>query len=431
MHTFPRPDADILQLLAVLRAQGPLGASELLPHLGKSQPTLSRLLRGLSQQVVVMGRGRSTRYGLPQPILGLPARQALHWVHEDGRVAHWGDLTLLAGGKLHVQAADIDYTGTELPWFLSPLQAQGFLGRLLARQLGAHGLDTQPERWPLEHSLFAALRLHDAPGALYLGQPASQALPMLTHAPDADRLASDVATPLPAGSSAGGEQAKFLAQYPNGSAVLVKFSPPRGTPFGERWHDLLIAEHHALALLSTHGVPVAASTLWHTPSRTYLISTRFDRIGPHGRRHVVALDAWHQAFVPGARQHWAATCAELARQKRVPPELPGQAAALLHFGRLIGNTDMHFGNLALTVQPEDVAPGRGHLAPVYDMLPMRWRPNPTLGTLDLSPCEPEPFDLQSAALPLARAYWSQLADEPLLSPAFRSLARHMHARLKS
>lgn len=429
MITPPRLEADAALLLSLLRSKGPLRAAELAQRLGKSQPTISRLLGALSHAVVVLGQGRSTRYAAPQPILGLPARQPLHWVHNDGRIETWGELTLLANGQLHVQAAGIDHTGTDWPWFLSPLRAHGFLGRLLARQLASHGLEAQPERWSLEQSVFAALRLHDAPGALHLGQPTPQPLPQLITPDDADRLANDVAATLPAGSFAGGEQAKFLAQAGDGTALLVKFSPPRGTPFGERWHELLVAEHHALTLLAEHGVPVAPSALWHTAQRTYLLSTRFDRLRPQGRRHVVAIDAWHQAFVPGPRQHWAATCTELARQRRVPPEVPAQAAALLHFGRLIGNTDMHFGNLSLLVQPDQVATGRGTLAPVYDMLPMRWRPDPVQGQVDLTPFTPDPIDLQSPARPLARDYWHRLIQDPALSAEFHRLARAMRDHL--
>ena len=55
----------------------------------------------------------------------------------------------------------------------------------------------------------------------------------------------------------------------------------------------------------------------------------------------------HDAFVPGARQHGAATCEALARLRRLPPQAPVQVGALLQFGRLIGNSDMHFGNLSL------------------------------------------------------------------------------------
>ncbi len=115
MGTSTSLDADVALLLGSLRSQGPQRAAALAQQLGKSQPTLSRLLGALSHEVVVLGQGRSTRYALPQPILGLPARQPLHWVHEDGHIEAWGELTLLASGHLHVQAAGIDHTGTDWP----------------------------------------------------------------------------------------------------------------------------------------------------------------------------------------------------------------------------------------------------------------------------------------------------------------------------
>lgn len=425
MNTFLNPDAT--RLLGALQTLSPQTAAELARRLGKSQPTLSRLLRELSTEVVALGQGRATVYALPKPLLGLPARQPLLWVHADGRVEAWGELTALQGGKVHVQAKGINTVFDGLPWFLTPLRPSGFLGRAIAHQLAPQGFASNPELWPLEQVLFAATTLPDSPGALQLGTGISAAtqLPTLTADADLDGLAAAAAFTAPAGSSAGGEQAKFLAREPDGHGALVKFSPPRGTPFGERWHDLLVAEHLALSVLAEHGVAVATSRLVHTASRTYLVSRRFDRIGHAGRRHVVALDAFHAAFVGGPRQHWAATCQVLAHQRRVPAETPAQAQALLHFGRLIGNTDMHFGNLSLCVEPADVAAGRGRLAPVYDMLPMRWRPDVYNGDFGLDTFEPDALALQSAARPLARAFWARCADQSIFSMAFRMLAGRM------
>jgi serine/threonine protein kinase HipA of HipAB toxin-antitoxin module len=55
------------------------------------------------------------------------------------------------------------------------------------------------------------------------------------------------------------------------------------------------------------------------------------------------------------------------------------------FGQYIGNTGMHFGNLSFFV--DDVIAPKIRLAPVYDMLPMMWRPDPHLGLTD-SPVSP-------------------------------------------
>lgn len=420
-----------------LARQGVATAAQLQAVIGRSQPTVSRLLAALGPELLVLGQGRSTRYALAEPFSGMPPRLPVHWVHPDGRIEPWGSVAVATGQRVHLDAPGLDLlTQGQLPWLLAPLRAEGFLGRLLAQRLALQGLERQPERWSVAQQLFAACAQPDAPGALVVGEPRRSELPPWGGTADLDALAADVASSLPAGSSAGGEQAKFLARRADGQAVLVKFSPPRGTPFGERWHDLLHAEALALEVLGLHGVGVARSQVVETPARTYLVSERFDRLPAtgsrrfEGRRHAVPLHAVHEAFVGGPRQHWAATVQALVRQRRLPAEAAAQVEALLRFGRLIGNSDMHFGNLSLLVEPDAAAAGRFSLAPVYDMLPMRWRPDTQAGTLDLWPFTPEPVDLQSAARPVAQTFWARVAAHARLSPDFRALAKQMLKNLE-
>lgn len=124
-------------------------------------------MAALSAHAVALGSGRSTRYAVPQPILGLSAQQPLAWVHEDGSTdAGWGTLNSIAGERVRVRASGVDLlVQGGLPWLLSPLRPTGFLGRLLARRLNLQGADANPEQWPLAQALFAALHKHDAPGA--------------------------------------------------------------------------------------------------------------------------------------------------------------------------------------------------------------------------------------------------------------------------
>ena len=250
------PESALLpQLLAAVAARGVVHSVALQALLGRSQATVSRLVAEAGPQLLVLGAGRRTRYALPQTILGQAAQQPLWWVYEDGRVERWGRLSFLRGEFVHVQARGIDLlTRGALPWFLAPLRTEGFIGRQLARDLTAWGLAANPAQWSLEQALFAALRTPDAPGAIALGEAAAANPPHAIAAADFDALADTTSGTLPAGSSAGGEQAKFLARRADGAPTLVKFSPPRGTPFGERWHDLLHAEALALALLAEHGV---------------------------------------------------------------------------------------------------------------------------------------------------------------------------------
>ena len=428
------PESTLRQALA---QRGVATAAQLQAALGRSQPTVSRLLAALGRDLLVMGQGRSTRYALAQPFSGMPTRLPLHWVHADGRIEAWGSVAVATGQHVHLEGPGLDLlTQGQLPWLLAPLRAEGFLGRLLAQRLALQGLDRQPERWSVAQQLFAASSQPDAPGALVVGEALTSALPPWRTPADLDALAADVAATLPAGSSAGGEQAKFLARRTDGQSVLVKFSPPRSTPFGDRWHDLLHAEALALDVLGAHGVSVARSQVFETTARTYLVTERFDRLrlaaGPRfeGRRHAVPLHAVHEAFVGGPRQHWAATAQALVSRRRLPAEAGAQVDALLRFGRLIGNSDMHFGNLSLWVEPADVAAGRFTLAPVYDMLPMRWRPDTQTGTLDLWPFSPEPVDLQSPARAVAQVFWARAAAHTHLSPGFRALARQMLGKLQ-
>ena len=440
-------DFSLIELLRVLRTRGALNSVQLQSELGVSQPTVSRLVAAAATRVLVLGQGRATRYALPHPIGTAAAVQPLWWIDEAGIARPFARLSFAERGQVHVEAALPSgrfaiTTAGRLPWLLAPLRGEGFLGRALARRLAPQGLPAEPGAWSLEQVLLAALHTPDAPGALVLGEPAppggpalegpslegvadTQALALL------EQLADGVAQAAPAGSSAGGEQPKFLLRDHDGHPLIVKFSPPRGSPFGERWHDLLHAEALALALLGEHGVPVAAARVVHTPRRTLLLSRRFDRIGRHGRRHAVPLWAVHEAFVPGAPSRWATTCEALEARRRLPAGSAVQVQALAQFGRLIGNTDMHFGNLSLFVAPADVQRGRFTVAPLYDMLPMRWRPDPASGELGLLAFSPDPADLESAARPLAAAFWRRLLDSRDIGRAFRTLAATQHGRTRA
>ena len=431
-------------VVAVLTARGPSTSAQLQRLTSKSQPTLSRALRALGAQVVTLGQGKATRYAIPKAIRGLAAQHTLWWTDARGVSAPWGLLTFLADDSLHVCAAGIDViTRGRLPWFLSPLKLQGFLGREWALRLG---LERDPERWTLEQTLVAALGIDDPTGAISLGEPMGELLPDVPVDPAAraaryDALSADVAATLPAGSSAGGEQAKFLTGLASGERVLVKFSPPRGTPFGERWHDLLHAEALALGVLGEHGVEVAQARVIESATRSYLESMRFDRSGSHapglhaqGRRHLVALDAIHAGFVEGSRQNWAATCDALAVQRRLSPADARAVRALFDFGHLIGNTDMHFGNLSLWA--DNPASGRFALAPLYDMLPMRWRPDGFHGLQDYAPFEPQrrqglPDDGGTSARSVAQVFWQRAATHPPLSQPLRAVAAEMARRLRA
>lgn len=452
-------ESDLAQSLYGLIAQrGLVGSKRLQAITGKSQATIARALASLGPQVIQLGKARRTLYAVPKPILGSSGEQVLTTVDEAGTAHAWGRLCYLEGQRIYVESALNDgvnkqwsmVTEGALPWFLEPLRLQGFLGKLRGAAMGF--ADNNPEHWSLEQVLFAVLaHEHDNLGAFGLGSASvasTAAIAAETFAPTDlaargayyDSLSQDVAKMVSKGSSAGGEQPKFLATVAASDAasnrglesLIVKFTPPRGTPFGERWHDLLHAEAMALYVLSQHGIGVAQPRMIQTDRRTYLESVRFDRVAVRalrfGKRHVVSLTSVHAEFVGNARWHWPATCAALFAQGRLSKTDLTAVQTIHAFGDLIGNTDMHFGNLSLWVDDLTRLDNPTFtLAPVYDMLPMRYRPSEFRDEMgytgftppDLVGLEPEAKD---QAVAMAQAFWLAMSRHAPVSADFRRLA---------
>jgi HipA-like C-terminal domain len=452
MERAPGKHSAVLQqaLLTTLEARGVATAAQLQAAIRKSQPTVSRLLKALGGEVVALGRGRSTRYGVGRPILGTRLGQQPIWWHDiHGGVQPWGRLTWLAQQQIHVQTE----TGqkewlltNKLPWFLAPLRMEGYLGRLAARtSYLARVLDSDPQGWSVEQQLYAAIaQTHDGPGAMTLGDPEggpSSRKPVPFDDEERrlryDLIASDVAGHLNPGSSAGGEQAKFLATRSasvegpkHWEHLIVKFSPPHDTPFGARWRDLLHAEATALSVLAKAGEPAARCRVLESPTRTYLESERFDRVGHRGRRHAVPLAAVHEAFVHLPMKDWVRTTEALHAQHRLNAEDVRRVRLWHAFGRLICNTDMHFGNLSLWA--DDPSNERFALAPCYDMLPMAYKPD--AHEFSMAPREPDQTALRdplvgAQATQLAQQFWQQVAGRKGSHPAFRQMAAENARRL--
>lgn len=414
------------QAILALLAQAPsLSAPELQRATGKSQASVSLALTRLGDAVCKMGAARSTRYARTHNILGLNARQVVSLAGPHRDEGLFGELHFLQGNQVHVRGPRKSawLCQNTLPWWLSTLRPQGFLGRQYARLRPDFPVD--PDDWSLSQTLYtAANHFHDPPGAFAIGSytmPPSTDVALARRGEAFDALADASALGLPAGSSAGGEQPKFVCRV-EGTSVVVKFSPPRGTPFGERWHGLLQLEHLANMVLREHGIPSAQTELVSTRKRSYLQSTRFDRLSANGKRHVVAAGAVHEAFVKGPRRHWVATAEALAAQKLLAAEHLRSIACIYLFGQYIGNTDMHFGNLSLFV--DDVTRPTFFPTPVYDMLPMVWRPGVHGGELDLAPIhlqrQPAGFEAEvQQARAWAMEFWKRAARLPALGDTLR------------
>ena len=233
-------------------------------------------------------------------------------------------------------------------------------------------------------------------------------------------------------STAAGEQPKLTARQ-QGEGNIVKFSPPRGTSFGERWHQLLHLEKRALQTLEANGIASAQTHIIETSQRTCLESRRFDRAPLGAMRHVVSAAVVHDEFVKTRRNHWVSTCEALVKEKRLSTSDSRTVALSYLFGLFIGNTDMHFGNLSFFV--DDVTRPVFVPTPVYAMLPMMWRPEIHSGNLDPSPLRepllPIGYEAETAlARTWAIDYWQQASCNPELSAELQALCVENARRLQ-
>lgn len=437
--------------LATLLARDPLSAPDAARLLGVDPITVKRQAAAVGAGIVVVGRGKNTRYARPAPSITGAAQWPLFWVADDGVVTEFALASHLQPDVLHSYGSGINVSiARDLLWFMTPLKLRGFLGRASRSRLGAvtADWDAQPERWSLAQQLFAAQSAAlDHAGAILLGEAAVSAWQLVGQTPPVpdrvstlariyDGLAEAAIEGRVAGSSADGEQPKFSTRVIDAGGtireVLVKFTPSRGTPFGERWNDLLHAEAIACDVLREHGFSTPESRIVTSGKRTYFESTRIDRVSgvqaaSRGRRHLLPLASVHAAFVAGAPQSWPNTVARLVAQKRIAFDALASTQTLYAFGQLIGNTDMHFGNLGVIVDsPTAIAKGRMTLAPCYDMLPMRFAPAPH-GDLYLTPFSNElsatlPITVTQTARALAQDFWRRLAREDAASEAWRRFA---------
>lgn len=375
---FPHAEAIRLRL-----AGGPQAARQLADYSAISQPTVSRALGELGAEVVRFGAARSIHYALRDTGRGLPD-MAVYRVDAEGRIRRLGVLIAVRPeGFVMRQEDGKTLYSAGLPWWLLDMRPQGYLGRaFVARHGAALGFPPHLDEWNDNHALHALLAHgYDAVGNLLLGEVARERF--LSAAPPerigtAEKavayaeLAAQAARGEVPGSSAGGEQPKFTAyaETPDGPRhVIVKFSEAEGGPVSERWRDLLLAEHLALTTLREAGVPAATTRVVDFAGQRFLEVERFDRVGPLGRRALFSLGALDAEFT-GLGSGWARIAGLLANEKQITAEAASGAALLWAFGSLIGNADMHPGNLSFLADH-----GRPYaLAPAYDMTPMAFRP---------------------------------------------------------
>jgi len=446
-------------LVRVLRSNPGLRTAELCTRLGGiNKSTLTRGLKLLDDELVIRGGSRRTAYALRRPIRGISEPIPLYQIDESGRATQIAllDCTQPSGSALLFQepfpwplAEEMkDGWFGGLPYPLVDMRPQGFLGRNFAKHHAASlQVSENPDDWSDDDVTYVLAQLgSDLPGNLILGEAAFN-----RHLESATRngqhplteeqiestypaLAASAMAHGEAGSSAGGEFPKFTAsRWLDGHAVnvIVKFSGADDSAAVQRWADLLICEHLALkAVAAQLAIPAAQSQLCRHAGRTFLEMVRFDRHGDLGRSAVCSLQSLNAALLGTAAAPWNKLAAQLQKSGLIDDDTARNMRTLWWFGRLIGNTDMHDGNLAFRPATRFL-----NLAPIYDMLPMLYAPSRggevPPRTLSFQLPLPAEHDDWIRAATAASSYWLTCSQDSRISPDFRRLSERNCAGLKA
>lgn len=424
-------EASHVDAIRIQLAQGPVTVRQLVEFLQVSQPTISRALKVMGDEVVRVGAGASIQYTLRDASRGF-GEIPVYRVTVVGQIEQLGVLIPVRPDGFVMREPDGTMRHTDsLPWWLADMRPQGYIGRAYALNHAAWlGLPSELNEWNDTHALRALLAHgHDGVGNVLLGDIARERFLALNDPEQiaaAQKAARYVSLALEAtrgeapGSSAGGEQPKFLAYAETVSGprhVIVKFSVAEDNPVSERWRDLLLAEHHAAAALLEAGIAAVRTHVVDHAGQRFLEVERFDRVGNFGRRGLISLAALDAEFV-GAGQGWTDIAAALARDKHIDAAAAAQVALLQAIGILIGNTDMHTRNLSFVTEQ-----GRPYqLAPAYDMLPMGFAPRsggaiPTHIPAATIHANISPVIWRRAAV-VARAYVQRLRSETRFTKTF-------------
>lgn len=422
-----------LRLLLESRVLGP---RELMQGLGVSQPTLSRLIHSMAEEVVVMGKGRATCYGLPRKIHGRDSRFPVYRIDSHGDAHIYGKLATLQGGQYWWE----DESGNgelsnSLPWFLQDLQLSGFGGRSFAyRQSEALGLPRRLSDWSEEDMLYAtAKRGEDRSGNLLIGEESLSRYFERAREPD-EPITFDTRTwtypQLAQKTLAGerpaaqicGEQPKFTVCVDEQGApchLLVKFSPAVDSHEARRYADLLICEHLALEAIRASGFNAARSRLVIAGHQVFLGLKRFDRRGKLGRLPLLSLRAIH-ARLNTPCDNWIDAAIRLEHAGLLSSDAARRLRWLALFSDLIANRNQHFGNLSLIPHQQ-----HGYLlAPIYGTRPTLYEP--VAGEIPIRLFTPPPVRNEAAAelssaLEAAILFWKSAAVDERISAEFRQI----------
>ncbi len=432
-------------LIILLRKRHRLAAAQLLAESGGSRATLMRTVRAAGDAVLTIGQARRTSYATRRLLRGSAAPLHVFRIDRAGGSAEAGRLHLAyPDGSLLQFGANFEWPLSVemqngwfegIPYPLQDLRPEGFLGRAFARNnADLLQVSTDPRKWSDDDTLHALSLLgSDLSGDFIVGETAYRLWLERRQRPPKPLTDSQLTEGYPslaqlamqhgsADSSAGGEFPKFTTLRQLGGEpvhVIVKFSGSDDSPGTERWADLLVCEHLASQCIPTlPGLTSARTAIHRAADRTFLEVERFDRHGVHGRSAMCSWAAVNNAWLGPAGRPWPEGAAKLLEAGLIDEETREAVTRLWHFGQLIGNTDMHDGNMSF------VPGGPGfRLAPVYDMLPMLYAPQRGVELVErnYAPRLPLPGEreLWQQAAQAALGFWNRAAHDRRLSAVFR------------
>lgn len=417
---------------------GPRTAAQLQDGLGVSQPTLSRTIRQLAMVTMFRVAGdRTPRYALLRPLpLGLAPRQKIYRLLRTGRIAPFADVEFLAGGATLERIDGVVRLYEGLPPYIAFAAPSGFLGRERAHEAArSHGFPSSLKDWGDDHRIaYLFTQSMNLPGNLVFGDmPLQREMEFMgtSPPPDHEKLENyvGVATALRSaayGSSAGGEQPKFLWLTEGTEHVIVKFAKR-----GSRMAELLPLEHLALRALADVGVPASKTQLLAADDYIFLEIQRFDRVGLTGRIGMLSAGAVDDEFF-GARDSWPEFAARCEHARYLSAEDARRVDVMAAFSELIGNSDRHFENISMLIGEDGEYAG---IAPAYDILPMRYASigggldpdltpiQPSVGTIGAKP------EVWSRAARAADQFWTTAMSETLEVPLSREMRELAQANL--
>ena len=423
------------QIVEVLQ-RGPATSKELQAATGMIQRTVARHLSAMGDRIVKIPAGRAPKYALTTNAFGSSDDLPLFTVDTFGNNTSIARVRPLAHGGCYVQplpgmppvlsGEGGDGFYDDLPYFLQDLGPQGFIGRQIAIDLSSRSdfFPPDPKDWNSDHiGRYLVSNGDDLPGNFQFGEQSVTRVrhkPVVSTVDDYPALADAVLEGDIPGSSAGGEQPKFTAYCGERLAhVIVKFSPRGDDRVAQRWRDILITEHYAAKVINEKHPLAAETRLLEGDGRLFLESQRFDRHREFGRHSQLSLQCIDAEFV-GRGRDWHLVMRELLRLNLVSWQHVYDATVLWMFGRLINNTDMHLGNLALGIEGNVF-----RLLPVFDMCSMGFAPK----SGEVQPMRFNPATLESlavidrvnprVALEMAEEFWNRVAADDRISDEFQ------------